>query len=187
VPSLPLTGNHPGRPERTSLLQKVLSEVAPNSVPHKRIYCVFRSHGSLQKRGPVRAGLDSALTKLAKQYDVSDVALAKACRKLSTPLPGRGYWAKKDANRLVGPRPPLPTVTISGHRNLQLRARRTRWHIGGAIIENPCGRLSRLTGSCSQSCVPSLPGNQTEQRSGTYPGERIFYRTNWPGLNLGKS
>ena len=35
VPSLSLTGNPPGRPERTSLLQKVLSEVAPNLVPHK--------------------------------------------------------------------------------------------------------------------------------------------------------
>ena len=52
------------------------------------------------------------MTKLAKQYEVSDVALAKACRKLSIPLPGRGYWAKKDANRPVGPRPPLPTVAI---------------------------------------------------------------------------
>jgi hypothetical protein len=30
-------------------------------------------------------------------------------------------------------------------------------------------------------------GNQTEQRSGKYAGERIPYRTNWPGLNLGKS
>lgn len=50
------------------------------------------------------------MTKLAKQYEVSDVALAKTCRKLSIPLPGRGYWAKKDANRPVGPRPPLPTV-----------------------------------------------------------------------------
>lgn len=27
--------------------------------------------------------------------------------------------------------------------------------------------LSRLTGSCSQSCVLSLPGNQIEQRSDT--------------------
>ena len=29
---------------------------------------------------------------VAERYDVSDVALAKACRKLAVPLPGRGYW-----------------------------------------------------------------------------------------------
>jgi hypothetical protein len=52
------------------------------------------------------------IRKLAKQYGISDVALAKSCRKLSIPLPGRGYWAKKKANRPVCPRPPLPTVAI---------------------------------------------------------------------------
>jgi hypothetical protein len=34
------------------------------------------------------------VTKVAKGYGVSDVALAKACRKLKVPVPGRGYWAK---------------------------------------------------------------------------------------------
>jgi hypothetical protein len=52
------------------------------------------------------------IRKLAKQYGVSDVALAKSCRKLSIPLPGRGYWAKKVANQPVGPRPPLPAIAI---------------------------------------------------------------------------
>lgn len=45
---------------------------------------------------------------LAKRYGVSDVALAKTCRKLLIPLPGRGYWAKKAAGRRVPPRPKLP-------------------------------------------------------------------------------
>jgi hypothetical protein len=47
---------------------------------------------------------------LAKEYGVSDVALAKTCRKLHVPVPGRGYWAKKAANRPVEDRPPLPQV-----------------------------------------------------------------------------
>ena len=34
------------------------------------------------------------LTKLAKRYGVTDVALAKVCKKLNVPRPGRGYWAK---------------------------------------------------------------------------------------------
>jgi len=47
---------------------------------------------------------------LAKEYGVSDVALAKACRKLHVPHPGRGYWEKKAANKPVEDRPPLPPV-----------------------------------------------------------------------------
>jgi hypothetical protein len=44
---------------------------------------------------------------VARRYGVSDVALAKACRRLSVPLPGRGYWAKRGAGT-APPRPPLP-------------------------------------------------------------------------------
>jgi hypothetical protein len=35
------------------------------------------------------------LQKLASEVGVSDVAIAKACRKSGIPLPGRGYWAKR--------------------------------------------------------------------------------------------
>lgn len=48
------------------------------------------------------------LRDLAKRYGVSDVALAKACRRLSVPLPGRGYWAKRRGASITPPRPPLP-------------------------------------------------------------------------------
>jgi hypothetical protein len=41
------------------------------------------------------------MAKLAKKYGISDVGLAKVCRKLSIPLPGRGYWARKDAGQEV--------------------------------------------------------------------------------------
>jgi hypothetical protein len=36
---------------------------------------------------------------LAKEYGVSDVALAKACKRRRVPVPGRGHWAKKLGNR----------------------------------------------------------------------------------------
>ena len=38
---------------------------------------------------------------LAKEFGISDVGLAKVCRKLGVPVPGRGYWAKKVAGRVV--------------------------------------------------------------------------------------
>ena len=49
------------------------------------------------------------MAKLAKTHGISDVGLAKVCRKLLIPLPGRGYWAKRDAGHPVQklPLPPL--------------------------------------------------------------------------------
>src|ERR1700681_3990689 len=38
---------------------------------------------------------------LAKTYGISDVGLAKICRKLLVPVPGRGHWARKDAGQKV--------------------------------------------------------------------------------------
>jgi hypothetical protein len=48
--------------------------------------------------------------KLAERYGISDVGLAKTCRKLRVPLPGRGYWEKKSAGKKVPKRPALPTL-----------------------------------------------------------------------------
>jgi len=46
---------------------------------------------------------------LAKKYGISDVGLAKVCRKLSIPRPGLGYWARKEAGQ-KGNQPPLPPL-----------------------------------------------------------------------------
>ncbi|MFP4067295.1 MAG: hypothetical protein ACLFS5_07290, partial [Spirochaetaceae bacterium] len=50
-----------------------------------------------------------AVEKVAKRYGVSGVALAKTCRKLKVPLPGRGYWAKHQVGK-APKRPPLPSM-----------------------------------------------------------------------------
>jgi integrase len=44
--------------------------------------------------------------ELARQLEVSDVALAKLCRRAEIPLPYRGYWARIES----GQRPPRPTM-----------------------------------------------------------------------------
>jgi hypothetical protein len=46
-------------------------------------------------------------TKIAKRFGVSDVAVAKACRKNAIPLPGLGYWAKAAAGQKLR-RTPFP-------------------------------------------------------------------------------
>ncbi len=47
--------------------------------------------------------------KLSEALGVSDVAIAKRCRKLNVPRPPRGYWAKVEA----GQRPKRPTLPPS--------------------------------------------------------------------------
>lgn len=46
---------------------------------------------------------------LAKKYGISNVGLAKVCRKLTIPMPGRGYWAKVEAGQQIK-REPLPPL-----------------------------------------------------------------------------
>lgn len=47
------------------------------------------------------------LTQLAKGIGVSDVAIAKRCRRNNIPVPGLGYWRKIETGSKV-PRTPLP-------------------------------------------------------------------------------
>src|SRR5262245_7984258 len=53
---------------------------------------------------------NNAVTKVAKAYGVSDVALRKVCKKLAVPLPPLGYWAKLAAGKKL-PTPPLPAYS----------------------------------------------------------------------------
>jgi hypothetical protein len=48
---------------------------------------------------------------VAKKYNLSDVGLAKVCRKLNIPRPGRGYWAIKAAGKPTPRQPPLPKLS----------------------------------------------------------------------------
>lgn len=64
-----------------------------------------------------------AKTEVAKDFGVSDVAVGKACKKANIPVPPRGYWAMREAQRRRL-RIPLParglgqsdTVTIGQQR-----------------------------------------------------------------------
>ena len=47
------------------------------------------------------------VTELAKEFGISDVALAKRCRSINIPLPPRGHWAKVTAGQ-TPKRTPLP-------------------------------------------------------------------------------
>lgn len=46
------------------------------------------------------------MSKLAKELKVSDVGLAKTCRRSDIPTPGLGYWAKVQHGKKVKRIPP---------------------------------------------------------------------------------
>jgi hypothetical protein len=49
------------------------------------------------------------MVKVAMRFHVSDVAVAKACRRHKIPLPDRGYWARVAAGQRVE-KSPLPAT-----------------------------------------------------------------------------
>jgi hypothetical protein len=52
------------------------------------------------------------MSTLAPKHGLSDVGMAKICRRLRVPRPWRGYWARKDAGQTVKPTP-LPKLPAS--------------------------------------------------------------------------
>jgi hypothetical protein len=50
-------------------------------------------------------------TKLAKEFGLSDVALAKICKKFNIPKPGTGHWARKAVGQIIV-QPPLPPLNV---------------------------------------------------------------------------
>jgi putative toxin-antitoxin system antitoxin component (TIGR02293 family) len=50
------------------------------------------------------------MTKLAQKYGISDVGLAKVCKRHQIPRPEQGHWVRVKNNWPLKPRPPLPPV-----------------------------------------------------------------------------
>jgi DNA-binding transcriptional ArsR family regulator len=88
------------------------------------------------------------IQKLAGGYGLSDVALGKACRKLRIPLPGRGYWNKKNAGKPVATRPPLPFIakvesSVETPRSLLKATPRLR-SLSGCTPSKPGGAMKLM-------------------------------------------
>lgn len=65
---------------------------------------------------------ETPVRTLAKEFDISDVGLSKACRRASIPLPPVGYWTKVQH----GQKPKKPPLPKSDVRELTLDAARNR-------------------------------------------------------------
>jgi hypothetical protein len=68
-----------------------------NSVAHYRHY--FR------REDLYRLVWTSPVSEIAARLGVSDVGLAKLCRRAGVPIPGRGYWQRTESGQVVEPTP----------------------------------------------------------------------------------
>lgn len=65
---------------------------------------------------------ETPVSTLAKEFDISDVGLSKACRRASIPLPPVGYWTKVQH----GQKPKKPVLPKSDMHELMFDAARNR-------------------------------------------------------------
>lgn len=91
---------------------------------------------------------DRPMTKLAKEFGLSDVALHKVCRKHNVPTPPAGYWAKKAHGKPVTttPFPNKPSTT-------------GRYHI---IIHEGAGSVESEAAADARARVHEAISNQPE-------------------------
>jgi integrase len=65
---------------------------------------------------------EAPVSEVAVRFSISDVGLAKACRRANIPLPARGYWAKTEAGKFI-PRIPLPPAPTGLQGRIRIRGR----------------------------------------------------------------
>jgi hypothetical protein len=63
---------------------------------------------------------ETPVSRFAKEFEISDVGLPKACRKHEIPLPPAGYWTKLRHGKVVS-KPELPKrdtveIQLNAHR-----------------------------------------------------------------------
>ncbi len=73
------------------------------------------------------------MVRLARRFTITDVALAKTCKRMGIPVPPRGYWRRKETGYRVG-RPALPPLKPGMTTDVDLQLREPA---DGAQAPNP--------------------------------------------------
>ncbi|SRR6266404_270169 len=122
------------------------------------------------------------LRKLAIEYKISDVGLAKICRRLEIPLPGLGHWTKIACGHSI-PRPPLPEV-----ENLAVLIRQVREPETPVLPEDApeLERIERLATTVTPSVTKAMLAHQLieKTRSVLSQGRTTIHGKLWASQEL---
>lgn len=67
------------------------------------------------------------MTKVAKDFDVSDVWISKVCKQADIPRPPVGYWQKLEAGKNPEKKP-LPPTKLLGSDSIHIKTRGQNWY-----------------------------------------------------------
>ncbi len=91
------------------------------------------------------------MQELAKKYGISDVALAKRCRRKNIPRPGRGYWAKVQAGQKPK-RKPLPPM--DDNEEIIISPYKARAEVKNKVVRNKVESLQKKGEKTSPILIP---------------------------------
>jgi hypothetical protein len=102
------------------------------------------------------------VSEIAARLGVSDVGLAKLCRRAAVPIPGRGYWQRTEAGQPVEPTP-LEVAPKGLPELLRIRgtkpatSRQGRVSTAGTRAQNKAHSLAERRERRPRQPRPSLP------------------------------
>ena len=75
-------------------------------------------------------------SRLATEFGLSDVGLAKLCKRHDIPRPPRGYWAKKEVGKAPA-QTPLPPGDNGDQRAVRHSFLADRWAFSSDLVSLP--------------------------------------------------
>lgn len=107
---------------------------------HAIAFLPFCLGGRLKRSELYQKVWSMPMTRIANELGISDVGLAKVCRRHAVPAPPRGYWAKKAAGQTPGVTP-LPAPELDPNISFQMTDAEERGRI--AALREREVRLAR--------------------------------------------
>lgn len=114
--------NEPAQPKYEAQVIEELPALLPPDLRNRAHY--------IERNVLYRLVWESPVSEVAQRFGISDVALAKACRKVRIPTPGRGYWSRGGVGvNLRIPR--LPALPPGLSSRIRIRGKKPRSEIRG--------------------------------------------------------
>jgi hypothetical protein len=116
------------------------------------------------------------ISKLAVEYGLSDVGLAKICKRMEIPRPARGYWQKLEGGKAPS-RPKLKPLTPRGMNKVVINPNRKIKHLKNIVIETgqiPCPDKLEDEHPLTLKTIRALKTAKTGERGILIPRNKIY-------------